>query len=1193
MVGFLRGACVTLLPPLMLFAAFFAFAFLQNGRAVSGDTKCEVDRLWVQPGGTFKYTLSAKVDPIPGYVPQTTDMLFVVDVSGSMADYVNGLERSIRPTSRLVREDGANRFAIVNFNTDWSDPEKNSLAVGWTSSREDLLLGARNLTISGGTSSQAAADAIQTMITRSKAAPNTNRKVVVLLSDLGFGGGLSSLTASLSNVASQGGVVYVLYPIEHSRASLNEILALSSQYPSQIITLEMQNVSRLQRRLGNDILAVENSVLHSGIIPVHPKAFSLNDESALAPDWQSLGDENGLQTNFSPIPPSVLLEAPLIANKTGFWIVGDEPGQISPVGQPLKVNDLCAARPALLVAPLWLLLLFFLPFLIWLISQIASLFSRKPKNEVFAKRRVRKHKQDLGALNLQRGQVEFPNTVPTLLVGIGDTGVDVVQTLSFATYPPAVDNIKGIALARPGTKDHERSFGEGGSILQSPIDLSKVEDEISGDGNENLPNWFDRNRYANASRDSLDVTAAGASDRMLQRLYSHKWLGSGLQSHLKTAYQDLVEKDDRGHGQVIFVLSMDDDFATASLLDMAKGLNNTGEAMDMFAIVVRDPAETDLAKQDVFLNEVKSGLLSGYNVPAEMSLDDQYILNEIFVIERDQRQSAKEQVMGLTDLLRHREASAKFLMWRDALELEENDLACVNGRTVSVSSLAMIQAAQKEISRRWITHYLLGDVKSTDHGMWSCTTNRTQNDAGVRALFEANQRFMSNELGNAILESVRTGKSEALEAYIKDPVSDVSIAGQDIVTVSQSIIDLIGKGTSEVWTLGDVKSGIGSIEQLLEGVSSSFTDSLDVELIEFLSAAVKDVRQILEAEIEQLCTFLSETDKSLSSLLESSSLELTDVQSFVDVVERRVNNGDELDAFHGRIKLAIEEHYADGKQMRCLYRISIDKPETFTRRDAFISSLETYSYEILKQTGVDTFWRSAMMQDREQAAIKLRDELSIEGVTGESIFLHPPISNRGDKDCYDVVKKTLPSLTGSIDSPRYYAGLSNSAFQNLSISKKAFNLEKSIEDASSTISLAERNSEKVRRALETAYQKQIPVLPARVRALLHDISALSHFAQAYATGHIKRKRKVSGNVWMFKTTPISSVGGNVVDATKGYLLGFGKFDGKRPALPKSLSSQPAFKALVEETEAWMGGYTLGTEDDLVKLVLRAILEEQI
>src|ERR1700759_5450849 len=138
---FLKGLLILLLSPLAVLALFAAYVYWANSRPQTGQLQTRVQPQVVLPGAEatyyFKFTGEERK---PNASPPTVDIVFLIDVSGSMTSSLPAMaDAAHRVAQELSSEKGRIRFALIRFDTEAE------ITTPWTEDPEELFSGLKRL----------------------------------------------------------------------------------------------------------------------------------------------------------------------------------------------------------------------------------------------------------------------------------------------------------------------------------------------------------------------------------------------------------------------------------------------------------------------------------------------------------------------------------------------------------------------------------------------------------------------------------------------------------------------------------------------------------------------------------------------------------------------------------------------------------------------------------------------------------------------------------------------------------------------------------------------------------------------------------------------------------------------------------------------------------------------------------------
>jgi hypothetical protein len=586
-VNALGGMLILSLGPVLILVGLWGYVQMHNARLSSGVIGLNLDYPLLPDEGTAPaLAVTLRLSP-PGTpseaapAPPALDVAILVDVSGSMTDALPDLAQHIDRLSRQMLAPGQSmRLAIMRFDT------RTSLDLDWTGDPADLDYALAPLKSGDGASMGGSNDlrdvfpAIRDLMTRAR--PGA-RRVGVFFTD----GVLAACNScprlmdwpeieETSGQLRQQGVQFFAVGLP---GKLDRNMARITGSSAALLTPDSMTAiaSSLRLAIGraSDFLADRGDLLL-------PLKVEMRDNDTVAPPWDPA--PNGLRLVSTPlyaslVPESIRLGVP----PAGLWAIGDQPASltwIDQTGQQQKVQ--ADGVPLLLVIPLWLWLLAFLPALLFVIIGLLRLRRPLPPPAALAPRVLRR---PLPAPVLVPEPPEHPRPVqvPTLFIGLGGLGrlalARVRRDLSRGAGSGEAGPFRYLAfdLDRTEAADRDRD-----PAVLPPQSVRQLAESLLDQPDPDSPlAWFDPKPWQSSSRADLELNQGSRGERALARLALFRWLSEGsLLALLRSAVTDLLTLP-RGNGprRIVILAGEAGGFGSAVLLDFARIVGRLGRDM--------------------------------------------------------------------------------------------------------------------------------------------------------------------------------------------------------------------------------------------------------------------------------------------------------------------------------------------------------------------------------------------------------------------------------------------------------------------------------------------------------------------------------------------------------------------------------------------------------------------------------------
>lgn len=626
---FFIGWIILILAPLSVLGVLAAYAYWDNAHAHPGDLQTRVSPPVILPGGeaTYYITYDGNRDDRPAPEPPPIDMLFMVDVSGSMTESLPYMaDAAIKVMKELAdQRPGQIRFALVRF-----DVEAHVINE-WTANPQDLYAGLQDRSdYLGGNNSREAMARLGEVFNRGRSGA---RKVAVFYTD----GGLS-ICSGCPNLMSDEEIVA---ECEKYRKGGIEIytVGLPGGGTSGLVYQMTGDPRRVYNPSTINDLVVNFRSLATSLAPGDRLGFlvhKLDGRHFSAPlagtDWASDGSET-LALNVGKLPDKPALYAhPLKGHVAGLWRVGIEAPRLTAEGTSAGTPETLRAehRPLVLVITWWMLPFLLVPGLIWTLLHIPLPQAQVGPVESPTSRELPRLRQPTQLPPLPAGPESITPPLPTLFVGIGGEGLRALQATR--------SDLKQAHLGRGGQPyrflhlDLDVKESEDPAVFDPWNDYLikqvKAPDEVRathaflpepGQTPDHLK-WFDRAAYYHVTREELNLSSGAKGDRGLARLALFKWLECGLLSTLASAYEELMNlpSDDDTH-QVIVFASSDGGTGSGWFLDIARLLRRVAQgrrsedviAPEIIGIISENQEPEAEGNRRALEMEIETALLTG------------------------------------------------------------------------------------------------------------------------------------------------------------------------------------------------------------------------------------------------------------------------------------------------------------------------------------------------------------------------------------------------------------------------------------------------------------------------------------------------------------------------------------------------------------------------------------------------------
>ena len=634
--SFLGGLLLLLLVPTLVLVGFAVYVYGTNARPQPGPVQTTVHPQvvwpWQEAVDLITVRGDLKLEEAPP--PKPVDMVFLIDVSGSMTDSLPAMrDAAYRVAKELAAgQPGRVRFSLIRFDTEAE------ITTGWTGDPEILRAGLERLERFTGQNDTRMAFVRLDGVLRQVRPGAVSAAVFYTDGYLDACGTClfrpamseKEITEAAKGLRKRGVQLYsVGLPSADSHPLMVQVTGSADRVfdPGSV-----SDLGRAFRSVANEVLGVPAS---GGLIThrLDGRHFSAPLEGTA---W-TRGLGGSLQLELGDIPDSTATYwHPLIPHSAGLWRVGLEPPRLTYLDKAtgVPVEAMAVRRPALLVITWFTLFLGALPALLWVIAHRP----RKPKPyfETFDPRMTPTLRQPrpparLPALPVPHGARH--GVLPTLFVGLGGAGrwaleavrADLAQGHLGESGQPY--RFLWIDFDRQEAEGGEPPFGpwEGYPIerLIAPPEVSRIGAYLPEPGAVPDPwSWFDAERYRDTPRDDLNLAKGSRGDRALARLALFRWLErGGVAPELAQACQDVAAFPSAdGTWQAVVLASRDGGVGSGCFLDLGRLLQRLGRdlqargrefAPEVVGILCDSPEQAKPENREALALEIQSATRAG------------------------------------------------------------------------------------------------------------------------------------------------------------------------------------------------------------------------------------------------------------------------------------------------------------------------------------------------------------------------------------------------------------------------------------------------------------------------------------------------------------------------------------------------------------------------------------------------------
>lgn len=745
---FLRGLLILLAAPCVVLALFAAYVYVANSRPQVGALRTRVEPAVVLPWGEATYYLDFHGERDEPGAPPPIDIVFLVDVSGSMTASLPAMADAAHTMARELASEspGRIRFALIRFDS------QAEITTPWTEDPGQLFEGLKQL--------------------RPFTGQNDTRPAFARLDEL-----LSGARSGAKRVA----VFYTDGALEECGNPLTGIFICpggpmtEAQMKTKAAELRDQGVELYSVGLpgfGSAPLMVEMTGDPAHVFdPVDARDLAANFQMAArsiaganvgggqlthridgrhfavplqGTAWGLAGGALTLGVGKLPQGPATFAH-PLVPLSSGLWRVGNEPPRLNYAGDDGRLRSLQATRrPALLVIGWGALLWALLPPALWALSFLMRRTPREPspRREPVEPLRTRPPAL-LPALPDDPGALYEP--IPTLFIGLGGAG----RRALLAARAEA----KQSHVCRPGqpyrflwldldSKEAERptpfepwddyEIAE----LMAPPEVRRTQSYMPEPGK--VPDhlkWFNPRQYLNSSREELNLAEGSRGDRALARLALYEWLactGEPL-STLERMCRELAALPSKdGTRQVVVFATTVGGVGGGWLLDVGRLLRRLtrrrqqadgGFAPEIIGVLSESPEGARPRNRSALALEAEAAALSGAfpqrltYVPGDElldALDTEAPFNWVLTTEARDPNSAAAQAAELAAVLVERHPRASLL--KACNMVRPRSIISAQTRALHVLPAQLHELLHYELFLRMVGPHILLDIEPAPQG---------------------------------------------------------------------------------------------------------------------------------------------------------------------------------------------------------------------------------------------------------------------------------------------------------------------------------------------------------------------------------------------------------------------------------------------------------------------------------------------
>jgi hypothetical protein len=1109
---FIIRLLILILTPILVIGGFAAYTHLSNARPQSGLLQYSVAPQIVFTGEPTSYTISFLGHKAPrpeGKPPPPVDMIFVVDVSGSMSDSLSDMVHAARTVAHeltTTKTHGQIRFALTVFDSN------NNIKTTLNDDINSFYAELNNLTIDGGSNISTAFAPINQLL--SQARPHA-AKTVVFYTDgyVFYPDKIDDIIRDAEALRNQGIQIFSVSPPQDDASNMS----LITGDPSRILRPHnLQDIVNRFRYVADALVGLYGDraqLFH----PLDGRNFLTPPEDS---EWHR-DDTGNLHRNVDYLPfRSVDYSHTLIPQTIGQWTVGLAPPTmtfITPQNQVETMNG--ERRPQLLVLNIWLLILAFLPALLWL---LAYLLRHKPPELVpaYIPPPIRSLAQPTPLPLPSHAYLKRKTVVPTLFIGLGGAGRQALYATQEQLRAAHLEakNLPyrflylDLDASQPVLKGNEENLRE----IIAPIEIRQTAQYLPP-ANQILPphlKWFNPQDYLDASRAELDLSKGAQGRRVLARLALFQWLEKGeLLTILKEENQKLLDFPSVDENrQIILFADRNGGVGNAWMIDIARLLRRIARQKqlstvpDIISILSSAPNPQQQQNRQALDKEIETAQLTGafpqrvtYQPDDELldQTDTESPFNWLFsVIERAATQSA-----ALSAVLVERYPRWTLLNNK----LHQGQIVSLQAKSIHVMPDLNHQLVKREILLRLLGAEVLLDLE----------------------LEEASQKLVIKSVPDP--EKLLTQWHKACEpkgtpwhlllnAVIGHTPQFFQVMEEkghpDLIWFQQAFIasltqQLRGHRTNGRWMPGQAVIGLRLFaERLAQQVKPQAPPNklalIITQLIDLANNAANHIEQWLK-DFMPLCEEIGKQKHQLIQQRETA--QNRDNQLFIDksINQQRIEQWTEqaLHQWVGSqdITSAICERLfftarLDKNEVIITLAAYVEDRQTFSTAEAAIKRLESYAETAAQQ--VPTLKVEGALAEIEEPQALARKLIDTQQVAEQTVMVMPTVTEKSVTKVLNDFREAIIDPAGHAPA-NYSYGDDHSAIRRLALRTEVL---PDSSDVLPFVQAAEQIAELARQRAINKFQMDLPTFPPALRIALSQPDAFRSFSRAYKAGYI-------------------------------------------------------------------------------------------
>lgn len=1159
---FLRGLLLLLLSPLAVLALFASYVYWANGRPQTGQLRTRVEPQVVLPGAEATYYITfTGEERKPSAPPTTVDIVFLVDVSGSMTSSLPAMaDAAHRVAQEFSSEKGRVRFSLIRFDTEAE------ITTPWTEDPEVLFAGLKRLeAFTGENDTRAAFAKLDELLA---AARPEAKKVAVFYTD----GALEACNPQIFNSPCPSGPMPNGEMVEKAadlRADGVDLYSVGLPgHGSAPLMFEMTgSPSHVFDPVDAADLAANFRLVARGMVGGLGEggqlSHLLDGRHFAAPlggtPW-SVDSRGALNLSVGKLPRTASTYAhPLVPLSSGLWRVGVEPPRLTFAAEDGRVLTLRAERRPLLLVISWIPLLWgLLPAMLWTFFYLTQRTPPPIEMAVPLPDILRPRPPALlPALPPDGESRDAP--VPTLFLGIGGAGrrsllatcAELKQAhLGLPSLPYKflwIDvDTKQAAQVTPFEEWNECPIKE----LVAPAAVRRAQDYLpaAGQAPEHL-RWFDAQRYLNAPREKLNLSDGTRGDRALARLSLFRWLAQedALLAELVNACGELTRADSvDGTRQIVVYASPDGGVGSGWFLDIGRLLHRITRRQqaeseiefipEIVGVLSGTPDGSNSGNRSALETEFGSAALAGafpqrvtHNPGRELldGIDKESPYNWVFTTSAYDDDSAAAQNAQLAAVLVDRHPRTSLLKASDSLPPRR--FISVRTRSVQVLPSQPYERIRYEIFLRTIGPEILLDLEASVEGGFSL--KGVNEETAARRLAEWAKAEPPGTPLQLLLAAAADGSAtpgflRIMQGSAPPTQEWFSSALSNSMTLRlRGHADPDGSQWHRDWMLGEAIATLGLLSKRLTDTVLPEAQALGapaqavevINRVKDLAGNAGDQLKVWADEFCEVCEKFARCHGGLSRVRDE--LRRLDGRTYLEPlneegqVERWIKEifktwlgtPDVTSAIRERLFFAA---VPEGNSTRVVLRSYINGQKEFVTASDAIGALDEQA-RLLARAAPAIRIGGALANEPQGRLRQLADQMvDLTTAPREVLVVFPKTADGDEARALDEFRQLIPQPPGH-GRRAEQRGDDQTAVRRLELTAKV-----SEDDGTRAQGLyvadAEQRAELLRLRAENKYKLPVPVFPPELRIALTRPAAFGSFARAYKAGHIVLREDAAG-----------------------------------------------------------------------------------